>query len=125
MKLKKILSNFSKIFIIVLISVFFWFCSYNMKMISVGTKQNLESIITNSYSSKNDKFYFEFINERLCFYKYKESNTLIHSITSKFTINEGLLIVDSFDEEFDFLNLIFLSDDRLYCVELNQLMYIN
>ena len=37
---------------------------------------------------------------------------------------DGLLIVDSFDKEYDQLNLLFLSDDKLYVIELNQLLYL-
>lgn len=124
----KVFSNFlkklSKILILILIGLFVWFCSFNIKLIQKGREQTFDLVSNNSYESSNEKFYLEFINKELLFYKYIEKKNEIYSVTSMFTIDDGLLIVDSFDKEYDQLNLLFLSDDKLYVIELNQLLYL-
>lgn len=124
----KVFSNFlkklSKILILILIGLFVWFCSFNIKLIQKGREQTFDLVSNNSYESSNEKFYLEFINKELLFYKYIEKKNEIYSVTSMFTIDDGLLIVDSFDKEYDQLNLLFLSYDKLYVIELNQLLYL-
>jgi len=118
------LKKLSKILILLIIGLFVWFCSFNIKLIQKGREQTFDLVSNNSYESSNEKFYLEFINKELLFYKYIEKKNEIHSVTSMFTIEDGLLIVDSFDKEYDQLNLLFLSDDKLYVIELNQLLYL-
>lgn len=118
------LKKLSKILILILIGLFVWFCSFNIKLIQKGREQTFDLVSNNSYESSNEKFYLEFINKELLFYKYIEKKNKIYSVTSMFTIEDGLLIVDSFDKEYDQLNLLFLSDDKLYVIELNQLLYL-
>lgn len=124
----KVFSNFlkklSKILILILIGLFVWFCSFNIKLIQKGREQTFDLVSNNSYEAENKSFYLEFINHELLFYKYIEKKNEIYSVTSMFTIEDGLLIVDSFDKEYDQLNLLFLSDDKLYVIELNQLLYL-
>ena len=124
MNKKSIFNKLSKILILILIGLFIWFCSFNIKNINKGRELTFESVVNNSYEAENKSFYLEFINHELLFYKYVEKKDEIYSVTSEFNINDGLLIVDSFSEDYKELNLIFLNDDKLYVVELNKLLFV-
>lgn len=124
MNKKSIFNKLSKILILILIGLFIWFCSFNIKNINKARELTFESVVNNSYESENKSFYLEFINNELLFYKYVEKKDKIYSVTSEFKLNDGLLIVDSFSEDYKELNLIFLNDDKLYVVELNKLLFV-
>lgn len=120
-------NKFLRIIILIFIGLFVWFCSYNIKQIQSGRDVKIEEVLNNSYRSSDNNLYLEFINENLLFYKYineKEENS-IQAVTSNYIFDDGLLVVDSYDKEIENFNIVFLSDDRLYFVELHYILYLD
>ena len=123
-KNNKRITNIGKIFIILIICLFIWYSYFNIKLINKGRELTIDNLIDNSYESKNEKFYLEFINNNLLFYKHIDNNKTIHSLNSKYSLNDGLLVVDSYNEKYESFSMILLDNDKIYVIELNQLLYL-
>ena len=80
---KSIFNKLSKILILILIGLFIWFCSFNIKNINKGRELTFESVVNNSYEAENKSFYLEFINNELLFYSiiYNYPNMYFKVIT--------------------------------------------
>ena len=120
-------NKFVKILILTLLGLFILFCNFNIKEIQKGREIKIEQLMENSYRSKDNNLYLEFINESIVFYKFKnkKEDNLVYSVNSKFTYEDGLLTLESYDKELENFNVIMLSDDRLYFIELNYILYLD